>query len=68
MLLVSLLIKGKIQNEVFRSNSKPEISCLLQCLSSNPADLHPLFLAEDQTVYWNMIWLYGSVYEALLAG
>ena len=58
--------QGKIQSEVFRSYSKPEISCLLQCLSSNPADLHPLFLAEDQTFYWNILWFYRSVYEALL--
>ena len=33
--------------------------------SSNPADLHPLFL-EDQTFCWNIIWFYRSVYEALL--
>ena len=58
--------KGKIRNEVFKSYSKPEISCFLQCFSSNPADLHPLFLAEDQTIYWNIIWFFGSVYEAVL--
>ena len=43
-----------------------KICSLLQCLSSNPADLHPLFLAEEQNIYWPLIWYYGTVYNAIL--
>ena len=58
--------QGKIVAEIFKGYSKPEIRCLLQCLSSNPVDLHPLFLAEDQNLYWPVIWYFGTVYDALL--
>ena len=58
--------QGKIVAEIFKGYSKPEIRCLLQCLSSNIADLHPLFLAEDQNLYWPLIWFFGTVYDALL--
>ena len=56
--------QGQIVAEIFKGYSKPEICCLLECLCSNPADLHPLFLAEDQNLYWPLI--YGTVYDALL--
>ena len=32
----------------------------------NPADLHPVHLAEDCNLYWPIVWYYGSVYTALL--
>ena len=58
--------QGKIVAEVFKSYSKPEICCVLQCLSSNPADLHPVFIAEKQNIYWPLIWYFGTVYDAIL--
>ena len=58
--------QGKLVAEIFKGYSKPEVRCVLQCLSSNIADLHPLFLAEDQNLYWPLIWYYGTVYDALL--
>ena len=56
---------GKIIKDVFKSYSKPEIECVLQCLMSNPADLHPIFIAEDSNLFWPIIWYYGSVYNAI---
>ena len=38
---------------------------MLQGLSSNPADLHPLLLAEKQNIYWSLIRYFGTVYEAI---
>ena len=58
---------GNMILETFKSYSQPEICCVLQCLMSNPADLHPLHLAEDPNLYWPIIWFYGSVYSAILA-
>ena len=36
-----------------------------QCLMSNPADLHPAAVAEDQNLYWPIIWYWGFVHAAL---
>jgi len=58
--------EGNMVLETFKAYSQPEIGCVLQCLMSNPADLHPLHLAEDPNLYWPIIWFYGSVYTALL--
>ena len=57
---------GNMTLETFKQYSQPEICCVLQCLMSNPADLHPLHVAEDPNLYWPIIWFYGSVYTALL--
>ena len=56
---------GDIISDTFKSYSQPEIACVLQCLMSNPADLHPIFIAEDGNLYWPIIWYYGSVYNAI---
>ena len=58
--------KEAIVQEVYKAYSKPEICCILQCFLTNPADLHPLFLAEDPNLYWPMIWYYGTAYNAIL--
>jgi len=60
------MAEGDMVLETFKSYSQPDIKCVLQCLMSNPGDLHPLYLAEDPNLYWPTIWYYGSVYSALL--
>ena len=57
---------GNLVLDTFKAYSQPEICSVLQCLMSNPADLHPLYIAEDPNLYWPVIWFYGSVYNALL--
>ena len=59
--------EGDMILETFKGYSQPDICCVLQCLMSNPADLHPLFIAEDPNLFWPIIWYYGSVYSALLS-
>lgn len=56
---------GDIVSETFKNYSQPEIACVLQCLMSNPEDLHPLSIAEDGNLYWPIIWYYGSIYNAI---
>lgn len=56
---------GVIVQDIFMGYSKPYMRQLLQCLMSNPADLHPLSVAEDANMFWPMIWFWGSVYEAV---
>ena len=57
---------GDLTLNTFKAYSQPEVCCILQCLMSNPADLHPLHLAEDPNLYWPLIWYYGSLHHALL--
>ena len=57
---------GNMTLETFKRYSQPEIRCVLQCLMNNPADLHPLHVAEDPNLYWPVIWFFGSVYSALV--
>ena len=52
--------------DVFSPYSQPEVCCVLQCLMSNTADLHPLHLAEDSKLFWPLVWFYGSVHHAIL--
>ena len=61
-----LTADGQMVLETFKRYSQPEICCVLQCLMSNPADLHPQWVAEDPNLYWPIIWYYGSVYSALM--
>jgi len=56
---------GVVVQDVFKSYSKPDLRQVLQCLMTNPADLHPLAVAEDQSLYWGIIWYWGSVYQAV---
>ena len=56
---------GEIIRDIFKSYSEPEVCCVLQCLMSNVADLHPLFIAEDSNLFWPIIWYYGSVFNAI---
>jgi hypothetical protein len=58
--------KGVIVQDMFQSYSKPDMVQVLQCLMSNPGDLHPAAVAEDQNLYWPIIWYWGSVHAALL--
>ena len=37
---------GNMVLETFKQYSQPEMCCVLQCLMSNPADLHPLHLLD----------------------
>jgi hypothetical protein len=39
---------------------------VLQCLMSNPVDMHLAAVAEDQNLYWLIIWYWGFVHAALL--
>jgi len=57
---------GNMRLETFKRYSQPEIRCVLQSLMNNPADLHPLHVAEDPNLYWPVIWFFGSVYSALV--
>ena len=57
---------GDLVLNTFKSYSQPEVCCVLQCLMSNPADLHPLHLAEDPNLFWPLIWYYGSLHHAVL--
>jgi len=56
---------GVIVEDVFKSYSRPDMAQVLQILMSNPADLHPLAVAEDQNLYWPIIWYWGSVFYAI---
>ena len=61
--------QGRIVQEIYKGYSKPELSCVLQCLMTNHsetcADLHPLFIAQDQNLFWPLIWCFGSLYTAM---
>ena len=52
--------------DLFKKYSQPEVCCVLQCLMTNPADLHPLHLADDPNLFWPLVWYYGSVHHAIL--
>ena len=56
---------GVIVQDIFKAYCKPEIKQVLQCLMTNPADLHPYAVAEDQNLYWPIIWYWGSVFYAI---
>ena len=62
--------QGGIVQEIYKDYSKPEISCVLQCLKTNHsktcADLHPIFIAQDQNLFWPLIWYFGSLYTVIL--
>jgi len=56
---------GVIVQDIFKAYSKPDVRQVLQCLMSNPADLHPCAVAEDQNLFWAVIWYWGSVHRAV---
>lgn len=56
---------GVIIQDVFFAYSQPYIKQALQCLMCNPADLHPLAVAEEAHLFWPIIWFWGSVFKAV---
>merc|ERR1719186_350969 len=56
---------GVIVQDVFKTYSKPDVRQVLQCLMSNPVDLHPAAVAEDQNLFWPIVWYWGSVFHAV---
>jgi len=42
-----------------------EIITAIRVMALQPMDLHPLQLAKDLTIYWPIVYYYGSVYSAL---
>ena len=52
--------------EVFQTCSKEELIVVLKLLSVNSADIDPRMLCINASLYWSIIWYYGSITAALL--
>ena len=53
------------KHDNFNNYGKFEIITAIRVLALQPMDLHPLQLAKDPNIYWNIVHYYGSVYSAL---
>ena len=56
-----------VKSEVFYGFCKTEVSTALRLLSVHSADVDPRMICLNQELYWSIIWIYGSVTEALKA-
>ncbi|XP_023325195.1 uncharacterized protein LOC111698940 isoform X2 [Eurytemora carolleeae] len=63
--IIFTLESGLKKQDHFWIYGKYEIITAIRVMALQPMDLHPLQLAKDLTIYWPIVYYYGSVYSAL---